>query len=149
QIFLIAIVPALIGVFINSRYPATARLLDRPVKVLSTVFLVAVVLAALIGQWELLVVWGPTVGVVALAFSIISLSVGYGVPRLFNIERRQAVALAMSIAIHNTALVITLAMSEQMLDNPEMAIPPAAYGVIAYIAGGAFVWVLNRRVPTP
>ncbi len=149
QIFLIAIVPALIGVFINSRYPATARLLDRPVKVLSTVFLVAVVLAALIGQWELLVVWGPTVGVVALAFSIISLSVGYGVPRLLNIERRQAVALAMSIAIHNAALVITLAMSEQMLDNPEMAIPPAAYGVIAYIAGGAFVWVLNRRVPTP
>jgi hypothetical protein len=26
-----------------------------------------------------------------------------------------------------------------------MAIPPAAYGLIAYIVGGAFVWVLNRR----
>lgn len=148
QIFVIAIVPALIGVFINSRYPATARLLDRPVKVMSTVFLIAVVLAALIGQWELLVTWGPTVGAVALAFNVISLSVGYWVPRLLNVGRRQAVALAMSTGIHNAALVIALAMSEHMLNNPEMAIPPAAYGVIAYVVGGAFVWLLNRQVYT-
>jgi BASS family bile acid:Na+ symporter len=40
-------------------------------------------------------------------------------------------------------------MSEHMLGNPEMAIPPAAYGVIAYIVGGAFVWILNRRAVAP
>jgi BASS family bile acid:Na+ symporter len=71
--------------------------------------------------------------------------VGYYVPRMLKIERPQAIALAMSIGIHNAALVIALAMSEQMLGNSEMAIPPAAYGVIAYIVGGAFVWVLNLR----
>jgi BASS family bile acid:Na+ symporter len=147
QIFVVAIVPTLVGVFINSRYPAFARLLDRPVKILATVFLVGVVLGALIGQWELLVVWGPTVGAVALVFNIVSLLIGYYVPRALKIERRQAVALAMSIGIHNAALVITLAMSEHMLGNPEMAIPPAAYGVIAYIVAGAFVWVLNRQAP--
>lgn len=147
QIFVLAIVPALIGVFINSRYPALARRLDRPVKIMATVFLMGLVLAALIGQRELLVIWGPTVGAVVLVFNIVSLLVGYCVPRLLRIERRQAVALAMSIGIHNAALVITLAMSEQMLGNPEMAIPPAAYGVVAYIIGGAFVWVLNRQAP--
>ncbi len=147
QIFVLAIVPALIGVFIHSRYPAIAQRLDRPVKIMATVFLIAIVLAALIGQWELLVIWGPTVGAVALVFNIVSLLVGYYVPRLLKIERRQAVALAMSIGIHNAALVITLAMSEHMLGNSEMAIPPAAYGVIAYIVGGAFVWALNRQAP--
>jgi BASS family bile acid:Na+ symporter len=145
QIFVLAIVPALIGVFIHSRYPALAQRLDRPVKIMATVFLVAVVLAALVGQWQLLAVWGPSVGTVALVFSIVSFLVGYCVPRLFRIERRQAVALAMSIGVHNAALVITLAMSEHMLGNSEMAIPPAAYGVIAYIVGGIFAWFLNRR----
>jgi BASS family bile acid:Na+ symporter len=145
QIFVLAIVPALIGVFIHSRYPALAQRLDRPVKIMATVFLVAVVLAALVGQWQLLAVWGPSVGTVALVFSIVCFLVGYCVPRLFRIERRQAVALAMSIGVHNAALVITLAMSEHMLGNSEMAIPPAAYGVIAYIVGGIFAWFLNRQ----
>jgi BASS family bile acid:Na+ symporter len=148
QIFVIAIVPALVGVFIRGRLPALAERLDRPVKAMATLFLIVVVLAALIGQRGLLVVWGPTVGVIALVFAMGSLLVGYYVPRMLKIERPQAIALAMSIGIHNAALVIALAMSEQMLGNSEMAIPPAAYGVIAYIVGGAFVWVLNRRAVT-
>ena len=145
QIFVIAIIPALVGVFIRGRLPALAERLDRPVKAMATLFLIVVVLAALIGQRGLLVVWGPTVGVVALVFAMGSLLVGYYVPRVLKIERPQAIALAMSIGIHNAALVIALAMSEQMLGNSEMAIPPAAYGVVAYIVGGAFVWVLNRQ----
>lgn len=145
QIFAIAIVPALIGVCIHNRYPAIAERLETPVKKLATIFLLAVVLAALIGQWHLLATWGPTVGALALVFSLMSLTVGYWVPRLLNIERRQAVALSMSIGLHNAALVIALAMSEQMLNNPEMAVPPAAYGVIAYMVSGVFVWRLNRR----
>lgn len=145
QIFAVAIVPALIGVCIHNRYPAFAERLETPVKKLATIFLLAVVLAALIGQWHLLATWGPTVGALALVFSLMSLSVGYWVPRLLNIERRQAVALSMSIGLHNAALVIALAMSEQMLNNPEMAVPPAAYGVIAYMVSGVFVWRLNRR----
>lgn len=149
QIFVVAIVPALIGVFIRGRLPALAERLDRPVKAMATLFLVLVVLAALIGQRGLLLVWGPTVGVMALVFAIGSLLVGYYVPRLLKVERRQAVALSMSIGIHNAALVIALAMSEQMLGNSEMAIPPAAYGVIAYIVGGAFVWFLNRQKVAP
>ncbi len=145
QIFMIAIVPALIGAFINRHYPALAARMDRPVKMLSALFLAAVVVAALVGQWGLLATWGTTVGTLALAFSLTSFAVGYYVPRLLRIERRQAVALAMSIGLHNAALVITLAISEYMLNSPEMAIPPAAYGVIAYIVGGVFAWMITRQ----
>lgn len=144
QIFAIAIIPALIGAYIHQRYPAFAERLERPVKLLASFFLGAVVLVALVSQWRLLAQWGLTVGTIALAFSLISIAVGYWVPRMLNIERPQAVALSMSIGLHNAALVIALAMSEHMLNNPEMAIPPAAYGLISYIVGGVFVWKLNR-----
>ncbi|HEY6632376.1 MAG TPA: bile acid:sodium symporter family protein [Rhizobiaceae bacterium] len=149
QIFAVAIVPAMIGALIRRRFPDLAERLDRPVKTLATVFLVGLVLAALVGQHGLLVQWGPTVGVVALVFAVASLLVGYHVPRMLRVERRQAVAVSMSVGIHNAALVIALAMSEHMLANPEMAIPPAAYGVIAYIVGGVFAWMLNRRSVAP
>ena len=148
QIFSIAIVPAMIGAFIHNRYPATASRLERPVKILATLFLAAVVLFALVGQWHLVAIWGPTVGAAALLFNLASLAVGYYVPRLFGVDRRQAIALAMAIGIHNAALVITLAMSEYMLNNSEMAIPPALYGLIAYITGGIFVWMLNGHQST-
>jgi predicted Na+-dependent transporter len=42
----------------------------------------------------------------------------------------------MAIGIHDAALVIALAMSEYMLNNSEMAIPPALYGLVAYITAG-------------
>ena len=144
QIVLIAIVPALIGVFIHKRYPALAERMDRPVKMLATLFLAAVVLIALAGQWRLLATWGLTVGTAVLIYSLMSFAVGYWVPRALKVERRQAVALAMSTGVHNAALVIALAMSEYMLNNPEMAIAPAAYGLVAYVVGGLFVWMLNR-----
>lgn len=147
QIFAIAIVPALVGVFIRSRHPALAARLDRPVKALATIFLAMVVIFALIGQWSLLSSWGPTVGAVAVAFNLIALAVGYSVPRLLGVERRQAVALSMSTGIRNAALVIALAMSDYMLNDPELAIPPAAYGLVAYIVGGFAVWIMNRRQP--
>jgi BASS family bile acid:Na+ symporter len=85
-----------------------------------------------------------SVGTAVLVFSILSFAAGYWVPRALKVERRQAVALAMSTGVHNAALVIALAMSEYMLNNAEMAIPPAAYGLVAYIVGGVFVWGLNR-----
>ena len=145
KIFGIAIVPAMIGMLIHNRYPATAAFLERPVKILATLFLAAVVLFALVGQWQLVALWGPTVGAAALVFNLGSLAVGYYVPRLLDVERRQAIALAMAIGIHNAALVITMALSEYMLNNSEMAIPAALYALIAYITGGIFVWMMNRR----
>jgi bile acid:Na+ symporter, BASS family len=147
QIFLIAVVPALIGVAIRSRRPELAERLDKPVKLMATLFLAAVVVFALVGQWHLVGVWGPVAGGVALAHNLVSLSVGYCLPRILGVARRQAIAIAMSMGIHNAAIVITVAMSEYMLDDAEMAVPPAIYGIIAYITCAAFVWLLNRRHP--
>ena len=111
QIFVIAMFPAMIGAFINQMYPDLARRMDRPVKLLATLFLAAVVIAALIGQWALLAKWGPSVFLVALTFSVTSFAVGYFVPRALRIQRRQAVALTMSVGLHNAALVISVKMS--------------------------------------
>jgi bile acid:Na+ symporter, BASS family len=144
QIIGVAIVPAMIGIFIRQRYPDAALRLERLVKRLATLFLIVVVLSALVSQWSLVPVWGPTVGALALIFSGASLLTGFYVPRVFGIERRQAIALAMTIGIHNAALVIAVSLNKHMLDNPEMAIPPAIYGLVAYIAAGVFVGILGR-----
>lgn len=144
QIFAIALVPAMAGALIRSRRPQLAGSLDRPVKLLASLFLALVIVFALISHRDMLLEWGAAIGLTVAAFSIASLTIGYGLPRLVGVSYRQAVALAMGIAIHNAALVITIALSEFMLDDPQMAIPAGLYGVAAYVACAAFLWLLPR-----
>lgn len=144
QFFAIVLVPAAIGIAVQHRYPTLADRLERPVKLLATLFLAAVVIFAAVSQWDVIVTWGPVVGLAALAFNLASVTIGYGIPVLLHLERRQAVAVAMATGIHNAAFVITLALSEFLLNNAEMGVPPAIYALIAYITAAAFVFMLNR-----
>jgi BASS family bile acid:Na+ symporter len=145
QVFALVLVPVAVGMFTRNRYASLAFRLERPVKILSALFLAAIVLVALIREWQTLLTWGPVIGVATLAFNLASLAIGYGVPRLFNLDYRQAIAICMEIGIHNSTLVIAIAMSPQLLNNTEMAIPPAIYGLVAYITAAIFVAVLKRR----
>ena len=144
QFFALAIVPAVIGMIIQRRHPLVAARMERPVKTLAVVFLAAVVLFAIVKHWELILTWGPVVGLAALTFNLASLAVGYFVPRLLHLGRPQAIAVAMATGVHNAAFVITLALSEYMLNNSEMAVPPALYALIAYVTAAAFVYLLKH-----
>jgi BASS family bile acid:Na+ symporter len=144
QFFALLLVPASIGIAVRHRYTALADRMESPVKLLATFFLAAVVLFAVVDQWEVIVAWGPVVGFAAFAFNVVSMAVGYAVPLLLRLERRQAVAITMATAIHNAAFVIALALSEYLLNNAEMAIPPALYALIAYVTAAVFVAVLSR-----
>lgn len=144
QFFAIVLVPASIGIAVRHRYPALAERLERPVKLVAMLFLAAVIIVAMVDQWDVILTWGPVVGFAALAFNLVSLAVGYVVPLLFRVERRQAVAITMATAVHNAAFVIALALSPYLLNNPEMAIPPALYALIAYVTAGIFVTTLGR-----
>ena len=144
QFFALLLVPASIGIAVRHRYTALADRMESPVKLLATLFLAAVVLFAVVDQWEVIVAWGPVVGFAAFAFNVVSMAVGYAVPLLLRLERRQAVAITMATAIHNAAFVIALALSEYLLNNAEMAIPPALYALIAYVTAAVFVAVLSR-----
>lgn len=149
QFFAIAILPALAGMGIKALYPSLAAALERPVRLLATLFLAAVVVLALAGNRSLVGLWGPTVGLATALFSILTIVMAYGLPRMLGVGHGQAVALAMTLCIHNAALVITMAMSEFMLDNSEMAIPPAMYGLVAYIVAGIAILALHARHRSP
>ncbi|MBT1158940.1 bile acid:sodium symporter family protein [Aminobacter anthyllidis] len=144
QVFVIVLGPVLIGMWLRSRFPAFAERMARPVKIFSMLFLFAVVAVALIQEWETLKSWGPIVGLAALAFNLVSLGVGYFVPRAAGVERRQATAIGMEIGIHNGTLAIAIALSPLLLNNATMAVPAAIYGLIAFITAAIFGYWLKR-----
>ena len=147
QVFAIVLIPVAVGMLVNARAARVAEAMRRPMKWLSVIFLASVIAVAASQDSGNIGGFIQAVGGACLAFNLASLGLGYGLPRLLKLERPQAVAIGMEVGIHNSTLAITVALSPMMLDNPQMSIPPAVYGVMMLFTAAGFGWLVNRRRP--
>ncbi|HLL21443.1 MAG TPA: bile acid:sodium symporter family protein [Kofleriaceae bacterium] len=141
----VVLVPVAIGMFVRSRKPSAADALDKPVRILSAVFLLLVIGSAIANERANIGTYFREVGIAALAFNVASMVVGYAIPRLARVERKQAVAIGMEIGIHNGTLAIAIASSPQLLNNGTMAVPPAIYSLIMFFTAAAFGVFVARK----
>lgn len=146
QVAAIVLVPVAIGMLVRWRWPAFADRMERPVRIAAVVAVFLAIVAAILQQLDEFVDGLVAIGLLCLLVSVLSLAVGYTVPRLARIDHRQAVAAAMEIGIHNAVLAITVLVT--VLDNPAAALAPAMYGVLMYIPAAIFVRIVMRsQVP--
>lgn len=143
QVFVIVLGPVAIGMSVRRAAPNIADRLDKPVRILSALFLVLVIAAAVAKERANLADYFAQVGLAALVFNLVSMAVGFFVPRLFGVLTRQAVAIGMEIGIHNGTLAIYLA--NQVLKRDDMAISPAIYSLIMFFTAAAFGTFMARR----
>jgi BASS family bile acid:Na+ symporter len=86
------------------------------------------------------------VGAVCLAFNLLSMAIGYGLPRVLALPRGQAIAISMEIGIHNGTLAIFIALN--VLQNAAMSVPAAVYSIIMFVTASVFTAWLNRSRAT-
>src|SRR5215211_1812499 len=144
QVFALVLIPVALGMLVRRRAPRFAFRMSGPVKVLSVLVLIGVIIGAVTQEREILIENIGTVGLIAVVFSLISLGTGYLVPRLFRVAPRQAIASSMEIGIHNSTLAITIALSPTLLDSTEIAVPAAIYGILMFFTA-ASVGLMIRR----
>jgi BASS family bile acid:Na+ symporter len=146
-IFGLVLIPTAIGIAIRHRFPELARRLQKPVRIFAAVLLVVVVGASIAGGRATL--WN-NLGVLSAAvasFCLVSLTVGYLVPRWMHLAPRQATAVSFEIGLHNAVVAIGVALSPQLLNSAEMAIPAGVYGAIAPLIAIAFIFTVRRLDP--
>ncbi|MFC5748442.1 bile acid:sodium symporter family protein [Actinomadura rugatobispora] len=145
QVLTIVLVPVAIGMLVRARAPRVARWLDRPARVLSILVLVVVISTVLYGQRNGLADSFGSVGPAVLAFNVVSLLVGYGVPRFVGAGHRDAAAAGFEIGIHNTGFAMTIALGPTLLNNAEMALPAVVYGIVMFFTAAGFGRLITRR----
>ena len=145
QVFAIVLVPVVVGMVVKHRRPAFAERMNRPVRITSGVLLAFLIVGAVLKERENFVEFFSDLGPIALVFSVLSLTIGYWVPRVLGVGRRQAIATGMEIGIHNSTLAIAIALSPSLLDNSTMAISPAVYAIVAFVTAGVFGYMVSRR----
>ncbi len=143
EVFAIVLLPVTIGMFINRKAPQFAKRLEQPVKILSAIFLVLIIVGAILKEKANFLNYFEQVGLASLTFNIVSMVLGYFVPLIFAINKKQAIAIGMEIGIHNGTLAIYIALN--VLGNSEMSIPPAVYGLLMFLTAALFGYIVSRK----
>lgn len=146
EVFVIVLAPVSIGMLLKSKLPAFAAKMDKPVKILSAIFLVLIIAAITIREREMLANNFGKIGIPILVFNALSMAIGYYLPLLFRVERKQAIAIGMEIGIHNGTLAIFIALN--ILNNSEMSIPPALYGLLMFFTAALFGFLVRGKKST-
>ncbi|MFC9693810.1 bile acid:sodium symporter family protein [Kribbella sp. NPDC056951] len=145
QVFAIVLVPVALGMLVRSRKPGFADRMERPVKIGSAVVLALVIFAAIYTERANFLDYLAAVGLIAVLLNVISLALGYVVPRVAGLGERQSIACSMEIGIHNATLALTIALSPALLNNSEMATPVAVYGIVMFFPTALVAYLLSRR----
>ena len=145
EVFAIVLVPVAIGMLVRrllaarSRRRWTSRCAS-PRSSSSSI----VIVGAVASNWELLVEnFARLAAHHRSSFCLISLTVGYLVPRLFQVGKRQAIATSFEIGIHNATLAIVIAQT--VLGSVELSLPAAVYGVLMFFIAFGFGFLIRER----
>lgn len=145
EVFAIVLIPVTIGMIAKSKAPSFAQRMDKPVKILSALVLVAIIVSVTIRERQVLLDYSAELGLPILLFNVLSMAVGYYVPQLFKVEKKQAIAIGMEIGIHNGTLAIYIALN--VLNNSAMSVPPAIYSLLMFFTAAIFGFFvsMNRK----
>jgi BASS family bile acid:Na+ symporter len=147
-VFALILLPVGIGMLVNDRAPGFARRMDKPVRIGSAVLLFIIIVGIVIDQRSNVGDYAASVGLAVTIFCAASLVIGYLVPWWAGVDERQAVACSFEIGVHNATLAIYVAV--EVLDNVELSVPAAVYGLVMFVLatlwGIALTrWILPRR----
>ena len=145
QVFAIILIPVGIGMLIRHYAPGVTAKLNRPLRIFAITFLVLIIVATIVKERANISEYLTQVGLATALFCILSLGIGYLVPRLLNINSAQARASAFEIGIHNSTLAMTIALT--VIGSSAVAMPAAVYSIFMYIFAAIFGTLLNRLAP--
>ena len=127
---------------VRSLRPAFAAAMDKPVRIASVVILTLVIIGAVAAQIDILTQHFAAIAGVVITFCVVSLGIGFLVPRWLNVDRPQSIASAFEVGLHNATLAIVIAQS--VLRNPDMSMPAAVYGVLMFPLAAVFGILITR-----
>lgn len=136
--------PVALGMGIRHKATAFAARAEKLVGAFGIVVLVVLIVGigiSVYDRWvEILVAAGPAV----LALVFCGIALGLFGSRLLGLTAAEAMTVTLSITIRNAAIGMVLAIT--MMHSPEIAVPPALFGLLMYAAGFALVPYGRRTI---
>lgn len=141
RVFLVTVVPVLIGMWIRDRWPERTIAARPTVAKISLVLFLSVVGAAIVAEHEKALDNLGEVALAALALNVAAMAVSFSVSKLARLDDRRATAISLELGVHNASLAIAVGASLA----PVLTIPAAVYAMFMFVTGGLFAATMHRR----
>jgi len=143
QIFIITLLPAVIGMTIRHYRPAFAKRMDKPSRIGSTIIYTAIIFGIIFANKDNLVEELIRTGPPTYSLNAITMMAGFLLASFFNLPLDQRISISIESGIQNGTLAIVIAAS--ILGNIDIGIPAAVYGLAMFTSGGFMMWFFGRR----
>jgi BASS family bile acid:Na+ symporter len=138
------VLPVIVGMVVRQLWPALARRAESPVRLASVLLLACVVALTIVTSRETLAASFAAVGVACIVLNLVSMGLGYAIPRLAGLPTPQVISISFEIGVHNAAVAIFMAM--QVLNEDVAAVPAALYGLVMIATASiAVTWLRHRH----
>jgi bile acid:Na+ symporter, BASS family len=147
QIFLISIIPALLGVYLRSLNKEFAARVEKPLKIimpvmLASVFLVKIFADKNIGGTDISINEAIVILPVALLLNFLAMSAGFWVMRLLKFDFKTQFTISIEVGLHNTALALMIAGT--MIRSTDMEKPAIVYAAFSFFTAVIFVLIVRK-----
>lgn len=150
-VFLLLALPMFIGLLCSHYFPKQTKKLKKPLKILSIVFFVLMVVLALGQNIEAFSKCIKYIFIIVLIHNLLALSIGFLIATLTKLDYKDRRTLTIEMGIQNSGLGLVLLVNPMLFDNfpPNggMLIITAWWGVWHIVSGLAvsFIFKMRRR----
>lgn len=147
QIFIISVIPAVLGVYLRSLNKAFAARVEKPLKIimpamLASVFLVKIFADKNIGGTDISMNDALLIFPVAIVLNFLAMSAGFWIMRLLKFGFKTQFTISIEVGLHNTALALMIAGT--MIRSADMEKPAIVYAAFSFFTAVIFVLIVRK-----
>lgn len=133
--FFLTVVPVTSGLALRAMFPSAIARAERTIATIAAGLFVLIILAAVAGNWQLLIDNLPVLGPALVVLLAVLTCIGFVVPRLLGRSAQEAKTISIETGVQNGTLGIAIAAI--IVQGGEgfstFALPSAFYGLVMYL----------------
>ncbi|MDQ7048749.1 MAG: bile acid:sodium symporter family protein [Enterobacterales bacterium] len=142
QLLVITVVPVFFGMVFFKKWPNTAEKMERFFKWFSVIIMFVIIGLIMHKNWENMGQFFADVGVATITLNVSVLILGFYLAKWSKLDKKQSITIGFEVGLQNGTLAMVVAGS--IIGNTTMMIPAVTYGLLMFITGGIYGWLVTR-----
>jgi BASS family bile acid:Na+ symporter len=136
------LVPLTLGMLIRAWFSSFAEKAVEPIRKCILYLMMFVLILGVVSSYQEIIDHFAAVGALVITMNLLSMSMGYGLARLFGLPTVQVITLTFEVGVHNLALAFAITFS--MLQRPDLAVAGLLYAAVMPATALSFVTIARR-----